>query len=312
MAKALLEKGSLTGWGDIFKSTQLQSSVEEVINIPLADLYPPEFHPFNVFDDESIGRLADNIKRHGVREPGIARPRQAGGYELLCGNRRKRACELAGFTTMPVIIRDLDDDDAVIALVDSNLEQRERILPSEKGWAYRIKMEALNHKGIKGDKLSAEIIVEQTGDSRNQIFRFIRLTELIVTLLDKVDARELAFNPAVELSYLSHTEQAIVASVMEHNGMKPSLSQAQQIRQLKQNGTITEETVSTILGEFTPKTSHHDKISSRFRKYFPADYSVRQMNDIIAGLLKTWQETQTPTETASALAAPSLAGGVAQ
>ena len=293
MAKSVLSgNNALTGFNDIFKSTQLQSSVEEVVNIFLTDLFPPEFHPFNVFDDESMDRLAKSVKRYGVREPGIVRPRQDGGYELLCGNRRKRACELAEMPVMPVIIRDLDDDDAVIALVDSNLEQRDRLLPSEKAWAYRIKMEALNHKGVKGDKLSAEVIAEQTGDSRNQIFRFIRLTELIVTLLDKVDNGQLAFNPAVELSYLSHKEQAIVASVMEHNGSSPSIAKAKRIRQLKQEDKLTEESINMILSETKPKVSHHDKIANRFRKYFPADYSVRQMNNIIAELLKTWQTEQ--------------------
>ena len=182
-------------------------------------------------------------------------------------------------------------------MVDSNIEQRERLLPSEKAWAYRIKMEALNHKGVKGDKLSAEVIAEQTGDSRNQIFRFIRLTELTITLLDKVDANQLAFNPAVELSYLSQKEQVIIADLMEHNAMKPSLSQAKRIKNLKQEGKLTKEAIVEILGESKPRTSHQTKINDRFRKYFPANYSVRQMNNVIADLLKTWKDSQPAQDT---------------
>ena len=201
--------------------------VETVVHIKLTDLYPPEFCPFIVIDNDNMNQLAISIREFGVREPGLARPRKddkgktIDGYELLIGGRRKRACELEGLETLPVIIRELDDDSAIIAMVDSNLGQRDRLLPSEKAWAYRIKMEAMNHKGIKGDGHSAEIIAEQSNDSRNQIFRYIRLTELIVPLLDKVDMSKLAFSPAVELSYLSHKEQADVASAMEFNAMKP-------------------------------------------------------------------------------------------
>ena len=282
------------------KSEAVVETVAEIITeiitkIPLADLHPPEFNPFMVLENDSLTRLTDSIKEYGVREPGLARPRKdfdgkaIDGYELLIGGRRKRACELAELPAMPVIIRDMNDDDAVIALVDSNLEQRDRLLPSEKAWAYRIKMEALNHKGIKGDKPSAEIIAEQTGDSRNQIFRFIRLTELIAPLLDKVDASKIKFNPAVELSYLSHPEQAIIISAMEYSETTPSLSQAKRIRALSSEGKFTEDGVNAILNENKPKTSHHEKISNRFRKYFPDDYSVKQMNDVIAKLLKDWQ-----------------------
>ena len=277
---------------------------ETITHIPLTDLHPPEFNPFVVQENDSLSRLTDSIKEYGVREPGLVRTRKddkgniTHGYELLIGGRRKRACELAELPTMPVIIRELDDDSAVIAMVDSNLEMRDRLLPSEKAWAYRIKMEALNHKGVKGDKLSGEIIAEQSGDSRNQVFRFIRLTELTIALLDKVDASKLAFNPAVELSYLSHKEQALVASAMEFNSTKPSLSQAKRLKMLKQDGKLTEEVINSVLSETKPKTSHHDKISNRFRRYFPADYSVRQMNDVIAGLLKNWQGEQiTETDT---------------
>jgi len=166
---------ALAGYDDIFNVMSVNDG-ETVARISLNKLHPPEFHPFHVADDESMMRLAKSIKQYGVRDPGLARPRPDGGYELLCGNRRHRASELAELSDMPVIIRNLDDNDAAIAMVDSNLEQRETLLPSEKAWAYRIKMEALNHKGVKGDKLSGEIIAEQSGDSRNQVFRFIRLT----------------------------------------------------------------------------------------------------------------------------------------
>ncbi|GHV37683.1 hypothetical protein FACS18949_18020 [Clostridia bacterium] len=206
---------------------------ERVTYLPLTDLYPPEFHPFQVNDDQSMTRLANSVARYGVREPGLARSRTDGGYELLCGNRRKRACEIAGLTTMPVVIREMDYDDAVIAMVDSNLETRERILPSEKAWAYRVKLEALNHRGVQSDtpgQLSVDVLVEQTSESKNQIFRLIRLTELIVTLTDKVDAKLLSFNPAVELSYLSQKEQSLVAAAMERLEVKPSLSQAQRLK----------------------------------------------------------------------------------
>ena len=184
-------------------------------------------------------RLVESVKEYGVREPGLARPRDEGGYELLCGNRRKRACELAGLTSMPVIIRELNDDLAAIIMVDSNLEQREKILPSERAWAYKVMMEALNHNGVKGEQHSYEIMFERTGVKKNQIFRIIRLTDLIITLLDKVDAKQLAFNPAVELSYLSLTEQTAVVDAMEAHEVKPSLSQAIRLKKLKQDGKLT-------------------------------------------------------------------------
>jgi len=311
------EKFALTGFDDIFASTKNADNTTkindgtgsdngsagtfnetQIIEILLTDLHPPEFNPFLVLENDGLTRLTDSIREYGVREPGLARPRKddngniIDGYELLIGGRRKRACELAELPTMPVIIRDMCDDDAIIAMVDSNLEQRERLLPSEKAWAYRIKMEAMNHKGIKGDKPSSEIIAEQTGDSRNQIFRFIRLTELIAPLLDKVDASKIKFNPAVELSYLTQPEQVIIISAMDYSETTPSLSQAKRIRTLSQEGKFTEEAINAIMNETKPKTSHNDKISNRFRKYFPADYSVKQMNDVIEELLKARQTEQ--------------------
>ena len=265
---------------------------ESIIEIPLMDLHPPDFHPFYVNDDEAMQRLTDSIKQFGVREPGIVRPRPDGGYELLIGNRRKRACELAKLTTMPVIVRKLDDDDSVIAMVDSNLEQRDKLLPSERAWAYRIKMEALNHKGIKGDKLSAEIVASQNGNSKSQVFRMIRLTNLIAGLLDKVDANKLAFNPAVELSILSQVEQNEVVLIMEQYDMKPSLTQTIQLRKMKQNGTLSKELIHSVLSETKPKKSSANKDVSPFRKYFPKDYTDNQMNNVISSLLETWQAEQ--------------------
>ena len=282
---------ALSGFDDIFQPTvipAIKADSESIVELPITELHPPEFHPFHVNDDEAMTRLSENIRLRGVLEPGIARSRDDGGYELLCGNRRKRACELAEILTMPVIIRDLDDDSAAITMIDSNLEQREKLLYSEKAWAYRVKMEALNHSGKKGDMHSVEVLVEQTGESKNQIFRLIRLTELVVTLLDKVDARQLAFNPAVELSYLSQVEQTAVAEAMDKHETKPSLSQAQRLKKMKQSGELTINAIDDILSE-NKKSSEPDKELSRFSKYFPADYTPRQMNKVITDLLRAWQ-----------------------
>jgi len=179
---------ALTGFDDIFNAgkTDFPDNAEYIVELPLSELYPPEFHPFQVNDDEAMARLVKSVKQYGVREPGLARLRSEGGYELVSGNRRKRACELAGLTTMPVVVREMDDDSAAIAMVDSNLEQREKLLLSERAWAYWVKMKALNHNGVKCDQNSVDIIVEKTGESKNQIFRLIRLTELVPDLLDKV------------------------------------------------------------------------------------------------------------------------------
>jgi ParB family chromosome partitioning protein len=284
----MLENLSLTKACDIFKSTTSNINSESIVEIPLSELHPPEFHPFQVNNDEAMTRLSENIKRYGVREPGLARPRAEGGYELLCGNRRKRACEIAGITTMPVIVRELDDDSAIIAMVDSNLEQREKILPSEKAWAYRVKMEALNHNGVKSEMHSVDVLVEQTGESKNQIFRLIRLTELVNALLDKVDTKQLAFNPAVELSYLSQAEQTAVACAMEKYAVKPSLSQSQRLKKLKQSGELTVEMIDAILAE-SKKPTPESKGTHPYRSYFPLNYTARQMDEVISKLLSKWK-----------------------
>lgn len=259
-----------------------------VIEIPIINLYPPGFHPFQVNDDDAMEQLVKSVKRYGVREPGLARPRAEGGCELIAGNRRKRACELAGISTLPVIIREMDDSTATIAMVDSNLMHRETILPSEKAWAYRVKLEALNHNGIKGDAHSVDVLAAQTGESRNQIYRFVRLTELIVTLLDKVDARQLAFNPAVELSYLSITEQTAVADAMSEHEVKPSFSQAVRLKKLKQSGGLTIDIIYAVLSESKRPPKGEATGSARYRRYFPPEYSPKQIDEVIINLLSEW------------------------
>ena len=283
----MLSNHSLTGFNDIFKSTATHATNgESIAEISLDELHPPEFHPFHVKDDKSMDRLVKNIQKHGVREPGIIRPRPAGGYELISGNRRKRACELAGLTTMPVIIREMGDSDAVIAMVDSNLEQREQLLYSEKAWAYKVKMEALNHNGVKSEMHSVDVLVEQTGESRNQIFRLIRLTELVNALLDRVDVKKLAFTVAVELSYLSQIEQTAVSSAMDKYQIKPSLSQAVQLKNMKQSGELTVEAIDEILSKAKNAPKSEPKGTIMFRKYFPPEYSLKQIENEIIELLK--------------------------
>ena len=255
----------------------IDTGIESIVELPLDVLHPPEFHPFQVNDDLAMYRLAESIRQYGVREPGLARPRSDGGYELLCGNRRRRACELAGKPLLPVIIRELDDASAALVMVDSNLEQREKILPSERAWAYRIMMEALNHNGIKGESHSYEIMVERTGIKKSLLFQIIRLTELIVVLADKVDTNQLAFSPAVELSYLSVPEQTAVAETMASYEIKPSLSQARRLRELKKNGRLTSSAIDTILSEVKKPPKSELTSSMSFRKYFPPDYSQKQI-----------------------------------
>ena len=281
----------LKEFDDIFNIKKPQNC-EDVTEIALSELHAPDCHPFQVNNDEAMTRLAESVKRFGVREPGLARPNPDGGYELLCGNRRKRACQLAGLEKMPVIVREMDYAQAIIAMIDSNLQQREQILPSERAWAYKMKMDALNHNGVKADKLSCEVMAEQTGESVAQIFRFIRLTELIEKLLDKVDTRELALTPAVELSYLSFDEQHVVAACMGKYEIKPSLSQAVRLKKLKQTETLTNEAIDEILseakGHAAPKKD--DKSLGKFKRFFPAGYTVTQMSEVITQLLTNWKE----------------------
>jgi len=234
-----------------------------------------------------------SIKLYGVREPGLARPREDGGYELLSGNRRKRACELAGVDTMPVIIREMDDDNAAITMVDANLEQREQLLPSEKAWAYRIKLEALNHRGTKSDEpgeLSVEILCGQTGESKNQIFRLIRLTYLTPDFQDMVDARKLAFIPAIELSYLSRMEQLLVADLMAKYEVKPSHAQAIRLKKTSQESGLSAQNAESILSEPKKAASTAKGAVIHFSRFFPKNYTLTQMENVIVELLTGWQD----------------------
>ena len=287
---------ALADYDDIFGTPAIQPKGEQAVEVPLTDLYPPEFHPFNVFDDEAMTRLVRSVKKHGILEPGLVRPREDGGYELICGNRRKRACELAELSTMPVFIREMDNDSADIEMVDSNLnmvesilEQRSALLYSERAWAYRVKLEALNHKGIKGDKLSVEVLAEQTGESKSQIFRIISLTELVPDLLDRVDSKKLAFNPAEKLSVLSRKEQAVVVDMMVKYDTKPNLSQADRLKKMKQDGTLTEGEIEKVLSEIKKPTNTGEMGTSKYRSFFPSGYSKKQMEAVIINLLTEWK-----------------------
>ena len=275
---------------------------ERVQEIPLSELHPFKNHPFRVVDDEAMQRTVESVAQFGVLAPALARPRSEGGYELVAGHRRMRASELAGLETMPVIIRQMDDDTATIAMVDSNL-QRETLLPSERAFAYKMKMEAMKHQGERTDltsgqlgrksdgKESRELIAEQTGESARQVQRFINLTNLIPELLDMVDRKEIAFNPAVELSFLKKEEQKGFLEAMDYGQSTPSLSQAQRIKKLSQAGMCTQEAMNTIMNE--EKKSELDMVTLKndvLRKYFPRSYTPKQMQDTIIRLLEQWQK----------------------
>lgn len=275
---------------------------ERVQEIPLSELHPFKNHPFRVVDDEAMQRTVESVAQFGVLAPALARPRSEGGYELVAGHRRMRASELAGLETMPVIIRQMDDDTATIAMVDSNL-QRETLLPSERAFAYKMKMEAMKHQGERTDltsgqlgrksdgKESRELIAEQTGESARQVQRFINLTNLIPELLDMVDRKEIAFNPAVELSFLKKEEQKGFLEAMDYGQSTPSLSQAQRIKKLSLAGMCTQEAMNTIMNE--EKKSELDTVTLKndvLRKYFPRSYTPKQMQDTIIRLLEQWQK----------------------
>ena len=275
---------------------------ERVQEIPLSELHPFKNHPFRVVDDEAMQRTVESVAQFGVLAPALARPRPEGGYELVAGHRRMRASELAGLENMPVIVRQMDDDTATIAMVDSNL-QRETLLPSERAFAYKMKMEAMKHQGERTDltsgqlgrksdgKESREIIAEQTGESARQVQRFINLTNLIPELLDMVDRKEIAFNPAVELSFLKKEEQQGFLEAMDYGQSTPSLSQAQRIKKLSQAGMCTQDAMNTIMNE--EKKSELDTVTLKndvLRKYFPRSYTPKQMQDTIIRLLEQWQK----------------------
>ena len=288
---------------DIFQTEENRADAqrERVQEIPLDQLKPFKNHPFKVRDDQRMLDTVDSIREYGVLVPAIARPDPNGGYELISGHRRKRGCEMAGLQTMPVIIRDLDDDAAVLVMVDSNI-QREELLPSERAFAYKMKLEALKHQGARSDLTSrqvvgklemADVVGQNAGESGRQVQRYIRLTELIPELLDMVDERKLAFNPAVEVSYLKRDEQRMLLEAMDAEQTTPSLSQAQRIKKFSQEGRLTEEAMSAIMSE--EKKSEMDKVTLRsdtLYKYFPKSYTPKQMEQTIIRLLDVWKQRQ--------------------
>lgn len=286
---------------DIFQTEENRADAqrERVQEIPLDQLKPFRNHPFKVRDDQRMLDTVDSIREYGVLVPAIARPDPEGGYELISGHRRKRGCEMAGLQTMPVIIRNLDDDAAVLVMVDSNI-QREELLPSERAFAYKMKLEALKHQGARMDLTSCQVgtklradekLAESVNESARTVQRFIRLTELISELLDMVDERKLAFNPAVEVSYLKRDEQRMLLEAMDAEQTTPSLSQAQRLKKFSQEGRLTEEAMSAIMSE--EKKSEMDKVTLRsdtLYKYFPKSYTPKQMEQTIIRLLDVWQK----------------------
>ena len=291
---------SLTSYDDIFSSEESRSGIrqERVQEIPLSQLHPFKDHPFRVVDDERMTETAESIKDYGVLVPAIARPMPDGGYELISGHRRKRACELAGLETMPVIVRELDDDAAVIIMVDSNL-QRENILPSERAKAYQMKMEALRHQGRLLESTSPQLgeksgwavtqVAEEAGQSRSQVQRFMRLNSLVPGLIDMVDDKKVAMNPAVELSFLKPEEQEQLVETMETCQSTPSLSQAQRMKRFSQQGKLTGDVMEEIMSE--EKKPPLDKViltGEKIRKFFPKSYTPEQMEKVIIKLLETW------------------------
>jgi ParB family chromosome partitioning protein len=272
---------------------------EAIRKIPLSELYPFENHPFTVRDDEAMNELVESVKENGIVHPGIARPRVGGGYEIIAGHRRKRACEIAGHTHMKVIIRELDDEEAVIIMADSNLLHREALLFSEKAFAYKMKADAIKRlagrptkdKGIDVDlrgKKSYELVGEQTGESKNQVYRFIRLTALTNELLKMVDEKKIGFNPAVELSYLTKDEQELLLDEIAKEEATPSLSQAQRMKQHSKDGSLTEEVMDEIMREEKKDTTKITLTYSRIAKYFPDTATPLQIEETIIKLLDAW------------------------
>lgn len=292
---------SLKGYDDIFSTEQsrTEEQQERVQEIPLSELHPFEGHPFKVVDDEAMMKTAESVRDFGVMTPAIVRPDPNGGYEIISGHRRHRASELAGKETMPVIVRNLDDDAAIILMVDANL-QRETILPSERAFAYKMKLDALKHQGERRDLTSAQLgqkswavnqVAEESGDSRVQVQRFVRLTERIPELLSMVDEKKIAFNPAVELSYLKPEEQKDFLEAMDYAQTTPSLSQAQRLKKFSQEGKCSLDAMCAIMSE--EKKGELDRVTIKndvLRKYFPKSYTPKQMEEKIIQLLEQWQK----------------------
>ena len=291
-------KLSLTSYDDLFstEASRAEAGREKVTEVSLSELHPFKNHPFKVLDDERMQDTAESIREYGVLVPAIVRPREEGGYEIVAGHRRKRGCELAGLETMPVIIRHLDDDAATLVMVDSNI-QRETLLPSERAFAYKMKLDAIKRQGARSDltstqvaqKLSVERVGDDAGISKDQVRRFIRLTNLIPTLLDMVDNKKIAFNPAVELSYLKQEEQTQLLDAMDSEQATPSLSQAQRLKRFSQEGKLSIDVMRAIMSE--EKKSEKDSLTiplEPLRKYVPESYTPKQMNDLIIKLVASW------------------------
>ena len=293
--------GSFRSYDDLFGTdeTRAEKGQEKIRQIPVGELHPFKDHPFKVRDDEEMEKMADSIKEYGVLVPLLARPAPDGGYEIVSGHRRHHAAELAGIKEIPVIVREMDDDTAIIAMVDANL-QRENILPSERAASYKMKLEAIKHQGERKDLTSrqvvgkleaAEIIGQETGDSGRQIQRIVRLTNLSPALLEKVDQKEISFNPAVELSYLKPEEQQNFIDVMEELDTPPSLSQAQRLKKLSQENRCSKEAMEIILEEDKKAPLNRVVLDDEvIRKYFPKTYTTKQMEDTIIKLLDQWQK----------------------
>ena len=274
---------------------------EQRTEMLLSDLHPFEGHPFKVLDDELMEQTVESIKQIGVVSPLIVRPDPEGGYEILSGHRRLHAAQLAGLETVPVIVKEMDDDAAIIFMVDSNL-QRENILPSERAFSYKMKLEAMKHQGERGDLTSAQVgpkswaaqvVAEEAGDSKSQVKRFIRLTNLIPEILDMVDEKKIAFNPAVELSYLKPSEQKEFLEAMDYAQASPSLSQAQRLKKLSQEGGCTLDAMCEVMNEIKKDELDHVTIKNEvLRKYFPKSYTPKQMQDTIIRLLEKWQRSK--------------------
>lgn len=298
--KSSVKNIKLTSYDDIFQTdtSQEDATREKVQEVPLPELYAFKNHPFQVRDDDSMKDTVESIQKYGVLVPAIARPRAEGGYELVSGHRRKRGCELAGKETMPVIVRELDDDAATIIMVDSNI-QRENILPSERALAYKMKLEAMKRQAgrpskenvsqVGTQKRSDQIMAEQIGESRNQIQRYIRLTELSPELLQMVDEKKIAFNPAVELSYLKPEEQTVLLDEIAKQEATPSLSQAQRLKKYSQDGKLDTNVIDAIMTEEKQMVEKVTLQGDRLKKYFPKSYTPKQMEDTIFKLLEQWQ-----------------------
>lgn len=297
---------SLKGADDIFSTeeSRQEQQREQVQQIPIGELFPFKNHPFKVLDDESMQRTVESVEQYGVLSPLIARPRPEGGYEIISGHRRQHAAQLAGLETLPVIVRNMDDDAAVLLMVDSNL-QRENILPSERAFAYKMKLEALKNQGARSDLTcgqighksngakARDIVADESGDNARNVQRFIRLTNLVPELLDMVDEKKIAFNPAVELSYLDEAQQRDFLEAMNDTQNAPSLSQAQRLKKLAQEGHFSYDVAFAVMGE--EKKDELDKVvikNDTLRKYFPRSYTPKQMEDTIIKLLEQWQRKQ--------------------